>query len=144
MYEWNRAGRRRLLGERDGEVVDFSASRGIYLLHQGDEVYYVGHTINYGRFSGRLSDHAKLTGRHGGKWDSFSWFSFDGPGDRVDSSGHTQVDDDWDHYDLTITGAVKGLEAILIEMLAPPGNVRVEKHGDAERWEQVCAFDWNQ
>jgi len=142
VYEWNRVARRRLVGERNGELVDFSAGRGIYVLHRGLEIYYVGLTIDYGRFSGRLSDHAKVTSRHHENWDAFSWFSFDAPGDHIDSNGLTQVDDDWDSYDLTISGAVRGLEAILIEVLAPPGNVRVEKHGGAERWEQVRALDW--
>lgn len=142
-YEWNRIARRQLLGRRDGEVVDFSSARGIYVLHRGDEIYYVGLTIDYGRLSGRLSDHAKPTSRHSANWDAFSWFSFDGPGVYVEPPGFTQVDDDWDHYDLTISGAVKGLEAILIEVLTPPGNRRVEKHGDAERWDQVTSFDWS-
>jgi hypothetical protein len=33
---------------------------------------------------------------------------------------------------------VKDLEAILIASLAPPGNVKREKFGEAEVWEQVA------
>ena len=51
--------------------VDFSAQHGVYLLHDANEVIYVGRTTDLGK---RLSEHTRdlLQAR----WNRFSWFGF--------------------------------------------------------------------
>lgn len=146
-YDWNRLAGRQLLGWRAGKrgvkmVADFSGGRGVYALYQDDDLYYVGRTVNYGQFSGRLAGHANVSkSRHHANWNRFSWFSFDQPLDQPDDDGVHQLDDAWNHYDLYVEEAVGGLEAILISLLSPRGNPRVERHGGAERWEQLPNTD---
>lgn len=141
-YQWNRVAKRRLLGRRDSgrkvTVADFSAGRGVYVMHnpQGG-IYYVGLSVEYGRLAGRLSDHTK--DRHADYWTHFSWFSFDEPAETPDADGIYSVDDSWDTYDdLAAQDAVEGLEAIMISLLAPVGNWKDGKFGTARKWEQVA------
>ena len=59
-------------------TIDFSRQRGIYLLHHGHEVMYVGHTAEVGANVGlffRLRSHYSSP-RRGPLWDRFSWFGF--------------------------------------------------------------------
>ena len=96
----------------------------------------MGLSTSYGLLSGRLSDHAK--DRHAGLWDQFSWFSFDAPSEDADEDGVLILDNDWDFYDeLTAKAAIKDLEAILIALLAPTGNLKNENFGEAKKWDQV-------
>ena len=59
-------------------AVDFSRQSGVYLLHQGLEVMYVGHTVTNARGGGLFS---RLRLHHNDRtksplWDRFSWFGF--------------------------------------------------------------------
>lgn len=69
-----------LLGQqsKDSIVVDFADQDGVYFLHDGREVMYVGKTYtptsNYGLHS-RLRDHNEDP-RKTVYWDCFSWFGF--------------------------------------------------------------------
>lgn len=63
---------------KDAVVVDFADQDGVYFLHDGREVMYVGKTYtpvsNYGLFT-RLKNHHDDP-RKTVFWDSFSWFGF--------------------------------------------------------------------
>jgi hypothetical protein len=109
----------KLLGQQnpDSTAVDFNEQRGVYLLHDGREVMYVGRTIDrsLGR---RLNEH--LTDRLRGRWDRFSWFGLR----PVDNSGRLGP------YQAKLVEEaeiIAIMEALLIEGLEPRQN---RKRGD--------------
>jgi hypothetical protein len=102
-----------LPGQQQGaEVVDFCDQRGVYLLHDGQRVVYVGQASDQplGR---RLNQHT--TDRLNGRWDRFSWFGIR----HVTSEGKLV---DLDLKNLTQADIIVTLEALLIEGLEPPQN----------------------
>ncbi|MEM7806653.1 MAG: HTH domain-containing protein [Planctomycetota bacterium] len=98
--------------------VDFSAQRGVYLLHDGRETVYVGRSVDrpLGR---RLFEHT--IDRLNGRWDRFSWFGLLG----VDEGGHLHEVPNDGFGDAVI---IEALEAVLIESLEPPLNRRRGDH----------------
>ena len=108
-----------MLGQQQiGSVpVDFCQQRGVYLLHDGREVVYVGRTTDQ-PIGIRLRQHTK--DRLNGRWDRFSWFGVHD----VNEAGHLVTTD-------TVTFGVDMLiatmEALLIEGLEPRQN---KKSGD--------------
>lgn len=108
----------RILGQQQpgSTPVDFAAERGVYLLHDGRTVVYVGRTTDQ-PLGTRLKQHT--VDRLNGRWDRFSWFgvypvSEDGT---LDAAAET--------YDLNML--IVTMEALLIEGLEPPQN---RKRGD--------------
>jgi hypothetical protein len=103
-----------LLGQQQqgAEVVDFCDQRGVYLLHDGQRVVYVGQASDQplGR---RLDQHT--TDRLNGRWDRFSWFGIR----HVTAEGKLL---DLDLKNLTQADIIVTLEALLIEGLEPPQN----------------------
>jgi hypothetical protein len=108
----------RLLGEWQSGAgvtpVNFTEQVGIYLLHDGSRVIYIGQAVDQG-LGARLYQHTK--DRLWGRWNRFSWF------------GMKSVNDDGKLSDLpregfTIAGAITAMEALLIEALEPPQNRR--------------------
>ena len=79
VVNWQSGGNR-LLGRqnRGAQTVDFADQDGIYLLHDGRDIMYVGQTYtpdaNYGLYS-RLRAHDDDP-RKTVYWDAFSWFGF--------------------------------------------------------------------
>jgi hypothetical protein len=109
----------KLLGQQQpgATTVDFSAERGVYLLHDGRSVVYVGRTTDQA-LGKRLQQHT--VDRLNGRWDRFSWFGVfpvkeDGTLNCNPASAQT--------IDLLIIT----MEALLIEGLEPPQN---RKRGD--------------
>ena len=106
--------------QEGADPVNFADQHGVYLLHDGREVIYVGRTTEK-RLSVRLSEHTR--DRLNGRWDRFSWFGLLqvteagilAPGNGIAPS----------QEDLIVT-----LEALLIEGLEPRQN---RKRGDAFR-----------
>lgn len=98
------------------DAVDFSSQLGVYLLHDGKEVVYVGRSIDrpLGR---RLFEHTQ--DRLRGRWNRFSWF------------GLLKVTEDGELEKININPSIETiistLEALLIEGLEPPQN---RKRGD--------------
>ena len=108
----------RLLGEWQSGAsvtpVNFTEQVGIYLLHDGSRVIYIGQAFDQG-LGTRLYQHTK--DRLWGRWNRFSWF------------GMKSVSDDGKLSDLpgegfTVAGAITAMEALLIEALEPPQNRR--------------------
>jgi hypothetical protein len=108
----------KLLGQQQGgQPVDFCGERGVYLLHDGIRVVYVGRTVDQA-LGARLRQHT--TDRLNGRWDRFSWFGILG----VDENGGLK-DAPSDAFSVETLTAT--MEALLIEGLEPPQN---RKRGD--------------
>ena len=94
-------------------VFNFAEQKGVYLLHNGSSVAYVGRTTDSlrARLRAHNRDHKSM------RWDRFSWFGFC----RVDEeSGELRsMPDQADSAHL-----IGILEAVLIEALEPPINGR--------------------
>lgn len=110
----------KLLGQQqEGSTsVDFANQQGVYLLHDGREVVYVGRSEAKKGIGSRLRAHTK--DRHNGRWDRFSWFGVlnvkeDGSLDA--NTGEA----------MSLDNLVDTMEALLIESLEPPQN---RKRGD--------------
>ena len=114
--------RPKLMGvqQEGAKPVDFAAQKGVYLLHDGREVIYVGRMTEM-RLAARLFEHTK--DRLNGRWDRFSWFGLldvtDG-GELADRS----------FSKLTADDVIITMEALLVEGLEPRQN---RKRGDAFR-----------
>jgi len=111
---WNNA--TRLLGQQQqgAQHVDFASQIGVYLLHDGRDVIYVGRATDrpLGR---RLFEHTY--DRLNGRWNRFSWFGLL----RVTPKG-VLVEPSWTR--LRADQLIATMEAILIEGLEPPQNRR--------------------
>jgi len=108
----------RILGRQQtgSTPVDFCQQRGVYLLHDGRAVVYVGRTTDQ-PLGVRLRQH--IADRLNGRWDRFSWFG-------VFSVSETgSLDTGSGTYDLEML--IVTMEALLIEGLEPPQN---RKRGD--------------
>lgn len=96
-----------------GQDVDFSCEAGVYLLHDGSRVVYVGQ-VSEPRLGSRLAEHTR--DRLSGRWDRFSWFGVRGA--KADGS-LTEVPGEF-----TLKNLITTMEALLIEGLEPPQNRR--------------------
>lgn len=106
--------------QEGADSVNFADQIGVYLLHDGREVMYVGRTTEK-RLATRLSEHTR--DRLNGRWDRFSWFGLlgvthDGKLSQVELGG------------IKIEDIIVTVEALLIEGLEPRQN---RKRGDAFR-----------
>lgn len=112
----------RLMGQQQegADAVDFGEQKGVYLLHDGREVIYVGRMTEK-RLATRLLEHTR--DRLNGRWDRFSWFGLLDVTDRGTLSPNALAPISED--DIVVT-----LEALLIEGLEPRQN---RKRGDAFR-----------
>jgi len=109
----------RILGMLAGKAIDFCNQSGVYFLHDGSQVVYVGRALE-SPLGTRLLAHT--TDRLNGRWDRFSWFgllnlSEDG---KVTDQGLNAVSANGS--DIIVT-----MEALLIEGLEPKQN---RKRGD--------------
>lgn len=116
LVEWKPT-KPKILGKQQAgaSAVDFSKQIGVYLLHDGARVIYVGRAS--GDLATRLRAHT--SDRLGGRWDRFSWFGLRG----VDETGNLITQEaPW-----TPSVVIDTMEALLIESLEPPLN---RKRGD--------------
>lgn len=109
----------KILGQQQpgSTAVDFCNQKGVYLLHDGRTVVYIGRTTEQ-PLGIRLRQH--ITDRLNGRWDRFSWFGVYSVAD--DASLNTAAAVAYDLSMLIVT-----MEALLIEGLEPPQN---RKRGD--------------
>jgi hypothetical protein len=109
----------KILGQQQpgSTPVDFCQQRGVYLLHDGRSVVYVGRTTEQA-LGVRLRQH--VADRLNGRWDRFSWFGTS----KVGESGALipPAPSEFNQDILIVT-----MEALLIEGLEPPQN---RKRGD--------------
>lgn len=120
----------RILGTAGSDPVNFADQDGIYLLHNGNEIAYVGQS--YTPSSDRAGLYSRLRAHHNDsrksdRWDSFSWFGFR----PVDDNGNlSQVPES-----ANIKDVIDLIEGILIEGIMPRLNMR--------RGEGVKAWETN-
>lgn len=109
----------RILGQQQlgSTAVNFCDQKGVYLLHDGRAVVYVGRTTDQ-PLGVRLRQH--VSDRLNGRWDRFSWFGVYAVAE--DGTLNTAAAVSYDLSMLIIT-----MEALLIEGLEPPQN---RKRGD--------------
>ena len=93
--------------------IDFAGQIGIYMLHDGREVIYVGQAIDQ-TIMQRLYQHT--TDRLGGRWDRFSWFGYRGV--KQDST----LTDRKEEYSTSLAELTDTFEALLVEGLEPRQN----------------------
>ena len=94
--------------------INLNEQIGIYLLHDGREVIYVGQAIGQ-TITQRLFQHT--LDRFSGRWDRFSWFGFYS----VDDSGKTMKFNETERT-IKLTDIADTLEAVLVESLEPRQN----------------------
>ena len=118
----------RLWGSAGGDWVNFADQDGIYLLHNGNEIAYVGQsftplTDRAGLYSRLYSHHNDS--RKSERWDTFSWFGFR----PVDDNGQLQQSPE----SANLKDVIDLIEGILIEGIMPRLNMR---RGDGTKvWE---------
>ena len=102
----------------NSKPVNFADQDGIYTLHKGSEIVYVGQTLTDKAKSGlyhRLNGHRKEA-RKADRWDAFSWYGF------------KPVDDNGDLLPVPREGSVNDvintIEAMFIEALMPRLNMQ--------------------
>lgn len=117
MIDWSQS---QLWGQRDenSKPVNFADQDGIYTLHKGSEIVYVGQTLTDKAKSGlylRLKSHHREA-RKSDRWDAFSWYGF------------KPVADNGDLLPVPTQGGVKDvintIEAMFIEALMPRLNMQ--------------------
>jgi hypothetical protein len=106
----------RILGQQQpgSTPVDFCNERGVYLLHDGRAVVYVGRTTEQA-LGVRLRQHT--SDRLNGRWDRFSWFGVYPAADTGELNRNVG-----NSYNLDML--IVTMEALLIEGLEPPQNRR--------------------
>lgn len=109
----------RILGQQQTGTtqVDFCQQRGVYLLHDGHSVVYVGRTTDQ-PLGVRLRQHTN--DRLNGRWDRFSWFGIYS----VNENGSLNITAPGQ---ISVDSLIVTMEALLIEGLEPPQN---RKRGD--------------
>lgn len=111
----------RTTSRQTSEPMDFTNRAGVYLLHKGYQVIYVGRASTK-RLAERLEEHCGDQLRN--RWDSFSWFSID----EISKDECLSIKPD---------DMLASLEALLIEVIGPDNNMRRgDKFSDKE-YEQV-------
>jgi HB1, ASXL, restriction endonuclease HTH domain len=103
----------------DLQAVDFCNQRGVYFLHDGSEVVYVGRAMER-PLGMRLHEHT--FDRLNGRWDRFSWFGLLMPSEDGKIAGQGLSEITANGNDIIVT-----MEALLIEGLEPKQN---RKRGD--------------
>lgn len=94
-------------------TVNFADQQGVYILHKGYSVAYVGRTTDnlYQRLRSHNRDHKSV------RWDRFSWFGFRGIDNHTGNLTPMPTEVGPAHL-------ISILESVLIEALEPPVNGR--------------------
>lgn len=108
--------------------VDFSDHPGIYMLHKGYQVIYVGQATH---LCERLIYHTTKDLRN--RWDNFSWFSIKD----ITSDSEECKDRSFSEPSLLDT-----LEALLIETLGPERNKKAGNEFSDKEFEQISSGEY--
>jgi hypothetical protein len=141
LIDWRASGWR-MLG-RQGvnipvlRIADFRKARGVYALYSDTGIYYVGLAAGTNGIGGRLKDHRSDI--HAERWSRFSWFAFDGPSETVTYADGVLKHDEW----ASIQEAegklvIREMEALLLAVTSPPGNISRTKFQEGSPWVQVA------
>lgn len=129
--EWKNNNKTKLMGNqgKGSTLIDFSEEIGIYLLHRGYEIVYVGQATDQTIVS-RLCQHTK--DNKANKWDAFSWFGFYNVNEK---SG--KVNTSCKSIKMDIHKVADTLEALLIESIEPRFNMRSGNNFSDKEYQQV-------
>lgn len=119
--EWKTNGKTELKGNQGKGSIDvnFSEEIGIYLLHRGYEIVYIGQATKQSIVS-RLEQHTKDDLAN--KWDTFSWFGFFNVNEE-----NGKINTSCKSIKMDLNKVAETLEALLIESIEPRFN---RKRGD--------------
>ena len=136
----------RLLGRigknRPGlRVADFRRQQGIYILFDEYGPAYVG-LAKGDRLGARLRDHHN--DHRNGKWDRFSWFGFNPVGATPDKHGILSLNQPRRDVTDDTSTTIGDLEALLIAAMGPKLNQQKMRFDEAEKWEQVTHWEWEE
>jgi hypothetical protein len=112
------------LSDKAAETMNFCNQRGVYFLHDGSEVIYVGRALKR-PLGTRLFEHT--FDRLNGRWNRFSWFGLIDPAEEEKPTDQVPKSITANGCDIIIT-----MEALLIEGLEPKQN---RKRGDTSFYE---------
>ena len=112
---------------KNADVYDFHECGGIYLLHKGYNVTYVGQAE---KLSKRLEDHT--TDHLRNRWDNFSWFCIDSIDNETNENTKSMSNE----------AILDTLEALLIETLGPERNKKVGNDFEDKEFEQNTAIEY--
>ena len=115
---------------KNSAVVSFSNCSGIYLLHKGYEVIYVGQAKELAK---RVADHLNDDKRN--RWDNFSWFS-------ITPLKDNELPEDSPKKNLSHKSLLDTLEALLIETLGPERNKKVGNDFEDKEFEQITELEY--
>lgn len=115
--DWNKQDVKIWGSQSNAMNVNFATMRGVYVLHYGQDIIYVGQTTSNTGIGKRLRDHTR--DRLSNRWDGFSWFGLDS----VNSSGEIVYSQNSD-FKLSIQNIADVLEGMLLEILEPKSNRR--------------------
>jgi hypothetical protein len=140
LVEWDAHGWR-LLGRQHLQrgklaVADFRKARGVYVLYSDAGIYYVGLASASGGLGSRLKDH--LADRHKNAWTRFSWFSFDSVSETETYDDGVIKHEPWETVEGSHTDFIGDMEALLLAVTSPPGNVQRMKFRAGDEWLQVA------
>jgi hypothetical protein len=135
-YGWRLLGRQ---GLQKGtlQIADFRRARGVYVMYSDIGIYYVGLASGSQGIGGRLRDHTQDD--HRAAWSRFSWFAFDSPSETDTYPDGVIKHEEWNTIEGEDVVVIRELEALLLAVTAPPGNVQKTKfqYASAE-WLQVA------
>jgi hypothetical protein len=123
---------RRLVGteakNKRAPEVNFRYQAGVYVLHDGFRVIYVGQTgANTGKLFGRLRAHTR--DQLAERWDRFSWFGIHQPVETQGGGLHVvQYPQEKESYKRNVT--LNHLEGVLIAVAEPPLNRAGARFGE--------------
>ena len=112
---------------KNAACVNFSKHYGLYLLHKGHQVIYVGQATNHS-LSVQLANHHVDHLRN--RWDSFSWFSLKDIESAQDEGAKAT-------RTLNVSKIIDTLEALLIETLGPERNNKDGNGFGDKEFEQI-------
>lgn len=111
------------------------------MLYDDHGAYYAGLARGAGGIGGRLKNHR--ADDHAGRWQRFSWYSFDAVSKRHDNStGLHMVTRRDKPVPANDEAVIRELEALLITVLGTRGQRRM-KFQSADQWAQVGRFDYD-
>ena len=130
---WEKTNKKALYGVTDAKKkvpgVDFTQHPGIYLLHKGYQVIYVGQALH---LVDRLDAHTTDDKRN--RWDSFSWFSLESFDNESENTCSVKR--------IGIPALLDTLEALLIETLGPERNRKIGDGFNGKEFEQISETDY--
>ncbi len=141
LIDWNAHGWRMLgrQGMNAGtiKIADFRKARGVYVLYSDTGIYYIGLASGGNGIGGRLRDH--LSDGHAERWSRFSWFAFDSPSETETYPDGVLRNDHWAGVEEAEDKVViREMEALLLAVASPPGNVQKTKFQEGSAWLQVA------